>query len=363
MLASDRSTERAKAFSMHRLASRADVGCSRFSQLGQQAGRPMIARSNVLAQTLSRGSRTLAGDGYALPKWPAGWLLIWALFSASPCPGAPEKKAPPKVDVTLRTKDGVNLRCAYYPGTQGKNTVPVIFLHGWKGQGAEYSGLVNFLRDNGHHWAMIVPDLRGHGRSTTRTLRVGIKPEEIQPDRMGPDDIRSMFRFDLEAVKKFLMEKHNAGELNIELLCVVGAEMGATVAVNWAALDWSWPRLPTYKQGQDVRALVLLSPPRTFKGVRTQQALNHRAVRNLLSVMIIHGQQNASDARQVYNSLQRWHDPEQNDLELVPVESPHEGVHLLDRTVALQIAQFVQRRLIDLNSRYPWRERISPLSN
>ena len=321
----------------------------------------MILPSTRLTSRLARGSKVLARSGDRWPAWSAALLLACVVSWPNPCQGAQQKKPPSREDVTLRTKDGVNLRCAYYPGTQGRNTVPVILLHTWKRQGAEFNRLVKFLRDNGHHWAMIVPDLRGHGKSTTRTMHVGGRPEEIILDRMGPNDIRDMFRYDLEAIKKFLMQKHNAGELNIELLCVIGAEMGATVAVNWAALDWNWPQLPTYKQGQDVRALVLLSPPRTFKGVRTQQALNHRSVRSLLSVMIIHGQRDATEARKIHNSLHRWHDPEQKDLELVSVDSANQGARLLDKTVALQIAQFIQRELVDLKDRYPWRERINPL--
>jgi pimeloyl-ACP methyl ester carboxylesterase len=313
-------------------------------------------------------SRQLVNRRLASRRWrsPSNWLTMLLAasfaFSASAGHGA-QQELPPKQDVTLRTKDGVNLRCAYYPGTQGKDSVPVIFLHGWKGQGAEYSGLVNFLRENGHPWAMMVPDLRGHGGSTTRTARLGGPTQEIQLDRMRPNDIRDMFAYDLGAMKKFLMEKHNAGELNIELLCVVGAEMGATVAANWAAVDWSWPRLPTYKQGQDVRALVLLSPPLNFRGVNTQQGLNHPSVRRFLSVMVIHGQQGAAEARRVHDYLKRWHDPAEDDVELVSVDSPNQGVRLLDKNVAMQIAGFVQRQLVDRKQRYPWRERINPLAD
>ena len=77
--------------------------------------------------------------------------------------------------------------------------------------------------------------------------------------------------------------------------------------------------------------------------------------------MIIYGQRDATEARKIHNSLQRWHDPEQKDLELVFVDSANQGARLLDKTVALQITQFIQRRLIDLKDRYPWRERINPL--
>ena len=81
---------------------------------------------------------------------------------------------------------------------------------------------------------------------------------------------------DVEMCKAFLMEKNNNKELNIDKLCLVGAEMGAVVAVDWAARDWSWPILPGRKQGQDVKALVLLSPEWSFKGMTIGPAINKR---------------------------------------------------------------------------------------
>ena len=54
---------------------------------------------------------------------------------------------------------------------------------------------------------------------------------------MPPAQFKAMVTCDMEAVKKFLWERNNAGELNIDKLCVVGAEMGASVAVNFALAD------------------------------------------------------------------------------------------------------------------------------
>ena len=63
---------------------------------------------------------------------------------------------------------------------------------------------------------------------------------------------------DVEAAKKYLLEKNNAGILNLELLCLVGAELGGIVATNWIAADWSRQDLPAFKQGKYAKALVLL---------------------------------------------------------------------------------------------------------
>ena len=78
----------------------------------------------------------------------------------------------------------------------------------------------------------------------------------------------------MKAVKDFLWERNNAGELNIDKLCVVGAEMGASVALNFAladALDQDSNRVlrPDYKLGRFVKALVLISPERRSTACRS----------------------------------------------------------------------------------------------
>ncbi len=75
-----------------------------------------------------------------------------------------------------------------------------------------------------------------------------------------------MIEQDLEACKAYLMDKNNSGELNINKLVVIGAEMGSVLAVNWAAWDWHWPMLTTGKQGQDVKGSCLFHPLGRSKG-------------------------------------------------------------------------------------------------
>src|SRR5262249_6355447 len=103
-----------------------------------------------------------------------------------------------------------------------------------------------------------------------------------------------------------------AQELNIDKLCLVGAEMGAAVAVNWAQADWSWPTLPGRKQGQDVKAVVLLSPTWSFKGTTIGAAVGQRDFVNQLSWMIVVGEQDAkgfTEAKRLRQSLERFLPP------------------------------------------------------
>ena len=64
----------------------------------------------------------------------------------------------------LQTSDGLELTLTYYRGTKGKQTIPVVLLHGWKQSRNDYKDLAPALQAQGY--AVIVPDLRGHGEST-----------------------------------------------------------------------------------------------------------------------------------------------------------------------------------------------------
>ena len=82
---------------------------------------------------------------------------------------------------------------------------------------------------------MIAPDLRGHGEST-EIDRGGSDREARRPRRLKTADVADMVEVRPgggEIVSA--CEKNNAGELNIDKLCVVGAEMGAIVAARLGA--------------------------------------------------------------------------------------------------------------------------------
>ncbi len=271
--------------------------------------------------------------------------------------------------LTLTTKDNVVLHFVYYPGAESKDTIPVILLHGWTGprgagSGRDFDSLASALQSAGH--AVIVPDLRGHGGSTMRRRGGGTR-RSFHRDRLGPRDFAAMVQFDVEAVKRFLMEKHNQGQLNIELLCVIGSDMGAAVAANWAVHDWSWPALPNLKQGQDVKALVLISPAQSFRNLSVQKALSHKALRGM-PTMIMHGEKDKDanrSARRIHKQLQRYHrqteSRKQQTLFFVALPTSLQGTKLLNSKLDTekQIQEFLQLRLVNRRSRVPWRARSS----
>jgi len=191
-----------------------------------------------------------------------------ALLSVSAVPAAEEEKDKPPEPVAIQetTADRVTIRGTYFPGDkkQGKDTVPVILLHEQGGRGSDFGRLIEALWRQGKGYAVIVPDLRGHGASRVPGL---------DPAKFGPADFISMVTQDMEALHRFLLREHNAGHLNVDRLCVIGAGMGANVALYWTRWNWSKRPLAIGKQGQDVKGLVLVSPEPRLPGLPLANAM------------------------------------------------------------------------------------------
>lgn len=282
-------------------------------------------------------------------------------------------------DLVLKTEDGLDLHTVYYPGPKLKKSVPVILLHAFKGDHRDFDELAQLLQSIG--CAVIVPDLRGHGDSKsiarTSTTSDEVKKQTLDAKTLRPGDFADMVRFDVETVKQYLRQRNNEGKLNIDRLCLVGAEMGAAVALNYAALDWNVPDLLTGKQGKDVKALVLISPDRNFKGLATMQALDDPNVQTQISVMIVAGNKGSSkaveSAKQIHKKFERFHPPpaegeakEKKDLFLISPATSLQGTPLLtEKSLDLpqKIAQFINLRLMasKKSATWPWALRKDPL--
>jgi len=305
----------------------------------------------------------MASDGYRFT-----WMLRWALLLALMFPldaraAEPEaaEDSPAPEDVQLRTKDGLHLHAVYYAGTQKKNSVPIILLHAYNGDCHDFDNLALMLQHRGH--AVITPDLRGHGES--KEINRDGRTEKIETKALRAPDFVDMWKFDLEAVKSFLIAQNNLGELNIDKLCVVGTEMGALIAADWAQLDWSWPVLSNGKQGQDVKALVLISPEPNFKGMKLMDAISVPEIRSELAIMLIAGRKNSrasEDANKLYKHFAKFHvDKTSPTLELLRPETKLQGAELLNEKslgVEAAIVKFVD---LLVKKPFPWDERRSVL--
>ncbi len=360
---------------------------------GQAAGQTAPAGAQPAAKATAQpaakkpaqpATKAAAKPGQIAPAVPAKEPAKPAVAPAAPTPpakaavgkdGKEAKEEPPPEPESFyrRTKDGWNIFCTYYGPKKGvrpgKYVVPIIMLHGWEGQGSEYAELATVLQLWG--FASIVPDLRGHGRSISRKNAKG-EDEVVKVDDLKPQDMEAMI-LDVEEVKKVLVDKNNKGELNIEMLTVIGAEVGSIVAVNWAALDWSWPMTPAYKQGQDVKALVLLTPRQTYRRLNCNKALATQAISQRLSIMLAVGAEQAGDykeAARIHSRLERVRPPvekdqvaQKQDLFLIVAPTPLQGTKLLDRALSVNraIMTFLNWRLLQKMEDFPWTERKSPL--
>jgi pimeloyl-ACP methyl ester carboxylesterase len=164
----------------------------------------------------------------------------------------------------------------------------VILLHSRDGNQLVWkNGLAERLQREGY--AVLAVDLRKHGESKkaggvaveigqgTKTKTKGPKKvAEAAAADLKKDDYEKMVSEDLAAVKRFLYDEHQAQRLNMRKTAIVAADMTCPLAGDFAWKDWiKTPHndAPTLEastpRGQDVRALVLLSPDVSAANLRT----------------------------------------------------------------------------------------------
>lgn len=305
-------------------------------------------------------------------RWTVFAAVLWAAaFSQF------ARRATAAESSRLTSRDGVELSINYYPSpvsrdpALGKQVTPVVLLHDEKDTQGMFSSLAARLEKAGRvqnqpSFAVVTVDLRGHGASTRQTAPNG-QTRELDAAKLARNDILAMSAYDMEAVRKMLVTRNDVGELNLNKLCLVGVGMGATVAVNWAAQDWSAPPLLVGKQGQDVKALVLVSPRWKYRGIMLQQALRLAALKKGAAWMIIYGEESsnqAADARRIVKQLERFH-PETTSnraaprgLAEVPIKSSLEGSGLMSQLgepIEQSIVEFLTTQVAD--QELPWSKR------
>ncbi|MCH7768843.1 MAG: alpha/beta fold hydrolase [Nitrospinae bacterium] len=153
---------------------------------------------------------------------------------------------PSSKEVVLRAVDGVGIAATYYPPKSPGQKPSVILLHMLNRTRSDWADFALALAQT--DYAVLAIDLRGHGESTRE---VGSWRE------FTPADFRAMVR-DVEAAHEYLQD---TPEADSERLAVIGASIGANVALLYGSRDPS------------VKTLVLLSPGLDYRGVTTAEAM------------------------------------------------------------------------------------------
>lgn len=224
---------------------------------------------------------------------------------------------PDAVNVVVETKDGFTLNCSWLAApfdekaddSSGKSVVPYLILHDWESSRRQTFAFGRFVQSRGN--AVLIPDLRGHGTSTT----VAGQKKPVTFDRLGKAQ-RVNITQDIEACKRFLIQKNNAGDINVDLLVVVAVGKMVPPAVQWSLNDWTaFPaRSPStgVKQGQDVKGLVLVSPKKKFGTFSLSQTLRHTMFTgnsgNEMPIMMVWATEDkacAKDAKSMFNTLEK----------------------------------------------------------
>ena len=293
---------------------------------------------------------------------------LLAVLSVVPYAEGQTPKKPVIEDRDLITKDDLKLKITYYKSNAGEDAPVVILLHGKKGSRQQWKDVASDLQQKGD-FAVVAVDLRGHGESL-----LGKKAELLKKS-----DYQAMVAFDMEAIKDFLLEEHMKKHLNVNKLGIVGCDFSASVALLYTEFDWEkipYDDSPTdadkTPRGQDVQALILITPDQSTPGLVTHKAVV--AVKNRgRPVAVAFSDKNSHDAtaaNKIFEQLSPKKEKEkEKDKEEKKEEPPYlwrfegnlSGMDLVTRNTNLRTPIF--RFLTKYVKEYPseWRDRRSRL--
>lgn len=163
-----------------------------------------------------------------------------------------------------REESPVKMSATFYYGNADKETVPVLLLHDIHGSRNDFRPLIDLLVNKGY--AVLAPDLRGHGKSTKRyeytppkiemrntatrrnSSRNRQQPTLVEPesrklvdylaDDFQPVDHALSYRNDLPLLRNTLKKAHSDGLINMNRLVVIGTGRNCSLAAYAASQDW-----------------------------------------------------------------------------------------------------------------------------
>jgi pimeloyl-ACP methyl ester carboxylesterase len=298
----------------------------------------------------------------------------WGL-AAAPCWAQTASKKVIGEDKTLVTKLGINIKITYFPSTAGEEAPVAVLLHGKAGNRLVWKDFAGLLQQD--DFAVVTVDLSGHGESGAHFPKPAGGGKKSEGGVLRAAEYQAMVADDLEAVKKFLFEEHQKKLLNMSKLAIAGADFSAAVAIVFADRDWQKPPYddaPTLEaktpRGQDVRALILLSPEEQVPGINATQSLGRlRAVGMQAMIGVAKSDRHdKGSAKKIYDLLapKKVEDGKQY-VYLIEYEGKLRGTDLFNRKVNPQDAQKVEANMFNFLDKHvkqlpiPWRDRRSRL--
>jgi pimeloyl-ACP methyl ester carboxylesterase len=297
-------------------------------------------------------------------------------YAADKQPGNKLADIPEPVDKILQTKDQGSLHITYYKSPGDRESPVVVLLHMKDGNRfvwqSKEGGFAPQLQKQGY--AVITVDLRFHGQSKSggavgagnANQGAGKKKKKAGID-LKNSDLDAMVALDMEAVKDFIKDEHQAGNLNMNKMGIVGPEMGASIAVAYAALDWdkepyddAQPGFQT-PRGQDVRALVLISPQEKYHGMAMAKLITPLKDPDMGIAFLICSSSDAQDKKESEKIYEMAATPSINKkrMYLQSYSGKLTGTELLGKGLKIEdyMLVFFQKHLKDLEA--PWRDRQS----
>lgn len=187
-----------------------------------------------------------------------GLMGLTIVLALAVCAGGGAAVDLEKEPVELETSDGVTVSGCFLKGA-GEKAPAVVLLHMLDGAKEDWDGLLSDCLLPGTAFSYLAIDLRGHGGSTRRGS------EDLSVGSFGTGDFQDMIR-DVKAAVDYLRSR---GDVDGDSIAVVGANMGANIAINYAAED------------ERIKAVAMLSGALDNRGVTTAGAIAKYGARAL----------------------------------------------------------------------------------
>jgi len=192
-------------------------------------------------------------------------LAAVGAFAAAPAVAPPVLKPLAGTAVDLSAVDGWALKAVWQEAKEGKQTI--LLLHGTGQRKEDWRAFTRVLERAGLGY--IAVDFRGHGASRVSPSGETLSYKKLRATK-AVNDYADMTR-DAEAAVAYLLGRGVAEES----IGVIGAEVGSSIGVKYAAVHPKAPFVVMLSPGLAWQEIPLVNAVRAFKGRNTPILMVH----------------------------------------------------------------------------------------